>query len=145
MHDATADSACREIIRIVAVNTHPDYDPDTVANDIVLLELEHVSKYSRFSVDLFSYGKGIDLEAPGTILNIAGWGTTAFQGAQSRILKKAQVPIVDFQTCSNAYNGGVLQQSMQCAGNTGPDSCQGDSGGPLFHTANGQSTLVGIV
>lgn len=63
-------------------------------------------------------------------------------GGASASLYKVDVPIVDRDTCNDAY-GGDITDGMVCAGLEagGKDACQGDSGGPL--TIDG--TLVGVV
>lgn len=52
------------------------------------------------------------------------------------------MPIVSRADCSTSY-GGVIRESMVCAGVVDKDSCNGDSGGPLFDGSTG--TLIGIV
>ena len=63
----------------------------------------------------------------------------------SRDLMEVSLPIVDRETCNDAYkNVNPITTRMICAGELGvggKDSCQGDSGGPL----KAHNVLYGIV
>ena len=75
--------------------------------------------------------------------NLAGWGTTAFQGQSPDALRQANIQIMDY--CKYVYNYDNSKQ--MCAGNQQytKDSCQGDSGGPLMYEVNGQWIVSGVV
>jgi len=127
-------------LRVTRTITHRNYDPLTYVNDLALVEL---------SGDISSIIPRVEIDAPpaaGTRLWAAGWGLTAEAekgGKPSLHLLEVDVPIVDNNTCKQAYRG--LTDNMMCAGETGKDSCQGDSGGPLF-LVNGERVLqYGIV
>jgi secreted trypsin-like serine protease len=83
---------------------------------------------------------------------IMGWGADREGGDQQRLLRKAQVPVVDDATCGKSYrdNGAnFVDEAMLCAGLFGVggvDTCQGDSGGPMVNRdADGNFVQVGIV
>jgi len=116
---------------------HPDYNSNTMAHDIALLQLSSPVDYTP--IELYAGG---DLENPGTMTEVTGWGTTSSGGSASNLPLVASVPIVSQQTCSNNYNGGI-DATMICAGyaSGGTDSCQGDSGGPFFNGNN----QIGVV
>lgn len=79
----------------------------------------------------------------GLIATVTGWGTKTENGGVASVLNVVNVPILDHNSCENAYGKGKITSRMLCAGFTsgGKDACQGDSGGPL---ALG-NVLVGIV
>ncbi|XP_021564673.1 mannan-binding lectin serine protease 2 [Carlito syrichta] len=72
----------------------------------------------------------------------AGWGLTQ-RGFLARNLMFVDIPIVDHQKCTAAYEerpypGGRVTGNMLCAGveSGGRDSCRGDSGGALVFLDN---------
>ncbi|CAF3018907.1 unnamed protein product, partial [Rotaria sp. Silwood2] len=69
---------------------------------------------------------------------VVGWGTTAFQGQISPILKQTSLHTMS-NRCGKIFRYFNNQKEM-CAGAHGGerDTCQGDSGGPLMHESNGQ-------
>ncbi|XP_060696339.1 transmembrane protease serine 9-like isoform X2 [Hemiscyllium ocellatum] len=82
----------------------------------------------------------------GDSCTITGWGALEFEGSLPRILQKANVDIIDDNTCKNIYS--QFTERMLCAGflSGGVDSCQGDSGGPLAcMQPDGKWFLAGIV
>ncbi|CAG0879138.1 unnamed protein product [Darwinula stevensoni] len=81
---------------------------------------------------------------------VTGWGWTRWQGSESNVLLRVEVPIMSNDDCKTKtrYEAEEIFDSMLCAGymEGGKDSCKGDSGGPLHHTApSGRQFLIGIV
>uniref|UniRef100_A0A8B9EKE9 Peptidase S1 domain-containing protein n=1 Tax=Anser cygnoides TaxID=8845 RepID=A0A8B9EKE9_ANSCY len=104
--------------RVLRAFRHPAFDPTTLDNDLMLLQLDRPARLSR-------------------------WGTvTTPQGERWEGLICAYVDIFPDDVCRRAYPGRVTP-NMLCAGvrNQRIDSCQGDSGGPL----SCNRTLQGIV
>jgi secreted trypsin-like serine protease len=86
-----------------------------------------------------------ELETPGRLLTVAGWGVTSEGGAPSVRLREVSVPVVSDSTARQAYSSAQYFPSLMVAtGAKGKDACQGDSGGPLFDPGP-TSTQVGIV
>ncbi|XP_054884293.1 transmembrane protease serine 4a isoform X2 [Poeciliopsis prolifica] len=77
---------------------------------------------------------------------VSGWGLLRENGKTSNVLQKANIEMINRNTCSSIY-GTSLSQRMICAGNLkgGVDSCQGDSGGPLVYFSSSKWHLVGVV
>ncbi|NWH17936.1 TRY2 protein, partial [Grus americana] len=119
---------------------HPDYDPTTKDNDIMMLKLlTPVTLTNRIQpVPVASC-----LPEPGTTCTTSGWGaTTSPEVSYPDVLQCVNVTIFSMAECRRLYPGSITE-NMLCAGSLqgGRDSCQGDSGGPLV--CNG--TLQGIV
>lgn len=134
-----------ETIGVKRVIPHPNYNSNTMKNDIALVELKSdiPDKYTRVRIP----GKN-DYSA-GDIVKAIGWGATKWQGYSAARLQEVQLPIVSDQKCDNAYDdlyGGIFESNV-CAGpdNGGKDSCQGDSGGPLFYKSDGHFFQIGVV
>jgi secreted trypsin-like serine protease len=78
----------------------------------------------------------------GTPTQVAGWGATQFSGANSDVLMKAEVPVVDFDQCQKVLQGDLLPNEI-CAGpaENAVDVCLNDDGSALVLGG----ALVGIV
>ncbi|KAL7875120.1 hypothetical protein SRHO_G00060900 [Serrasalmus rhombeus] len=119
---------------------HPNYDSNTLNNDIMLIKLKSAATIN-------SYVRTVPLPstcAPAGIwCLISGWGNTLSSGTNyPSTLRCLEAPILSDTVCRNSYPGEITS-NMFCAGfvEGGKDSCQGDSGGPVV--CKGQ--LQGIV
>ncbi len=145
---------------IRAVLVHRDYNPDTLQNDIALIELADPPSYRRLSSVNLPTRR--NWRPSSNNLLLTGWGyrraTTSsslargldgeYQDRAIRNLQGGEINIVGTEKCrDNAVfreHGLRVYPGQLCAGtNTGVDSCRGDSGGPLVEETT--NTLVGIV
>ncbi|XP_044290740.1 trypsin-like isoform X2 [Varanus komodoensis] len=126
--------------RAVQLVVHPDYDPVSKDNDIMLIKL------SSF-VDITDSVQPIKLASqcvlPGTRCLVTGWGTTTSSKPQNitaastatipEELQCAYIDVISQAECERTYPDAITK-NMLCAGVKagGVDSCQGDSGGPLI-------------
>ncbi|MCU7836467.1 MAG: serine protease [gamma proteobacterium symbiont of Taylorina sp.] len=139
------DTITREVISTII---HPDYSYSSDNNDIALLQLDSpIVDIPPVSVPGQYFNAPIRSSwEPATVL---GWGTT--QRYQNTLLRQAQLPIADFQDCSDNYKeyGIDITLNMICAGfeQGGIDACTGDSGGPLVihHEGGAGWKQIGIV
>ena len=127
---------------------HPDYDSESLSNDIAIIKLSSAS--AKTPLPLIDHDSSLDL-AQNEQLRVIGWGLTEDGNFNSSPVNLLEVD-VSFQTdsvCLNTYGqpfSGYWDLAM-CAGEAsgGKDSCQGDSGGPLMVKANGEWALAGVV
>jgi len=138
---------CVQSHGVKRVINHRDYNGNTMENDISLVELTSaVSGYKEIT-HLDTPASAL-LDA-GSIVTVAGWGTTSEGGSLSDEVMHVSVPVVSNAQCNAAYSGiAQISDGMLCAGlkQGSKDSCQGDSGGPLFApNAAGEAVLTGIV
>lgn len=125
------------VIAVSTMKRHEEYDAKRILNDIAMLKLAKEATINDFirpvCLPLQEPQKSMDLT--GYQPFVAGWGTTDANGPSANILQEVQVPVVNTQSCGNAYKtyfpNQVFDNRILCAGATGKDSCQGDSGGPL--------------
>lgn len=131
-----------ERISVQRVIVHPDYASNEYP-DIALLELSSSSSATPISLP----SRNNPAPKDGEMATVIGWGQISETGPYSDVLNEAMVPIVDHNTCNRAYNFGIDQDNMVCAGSASgaEDSCYGDSGGPLFVSRNSEFVQAGIV
>lgn len=137
-------------IPVVKVERHADFVPRTFKNDVAVLTMERPATFNKFVRPVcLPYGDDFaSRDLNGYHAFVTGWGTTAFNGESSDVLKEAQIKIWDEPECKSAFQKEVpISDVYLCAGdgNGRQDSCQGDSGGPLVLPDNGRFFLVGVV
>jgi secreted trypsin-like serine protease len=125
---------------------HPDYDPETLVNDVALVVLQMPT--SAPAMPLIAPWQDA-LVVGGAPATMAGWGRTVSGGSSPRFLQEATVPLISDANCAPNLPGPDQSMfnsvSMLCAGDlpAGIGGCQGDSGGPLALTIAGTRTLIG--
>uniref|UniRef100_A0A8C6ES52 trypsin n=1 Tax=Marmota marmota marmota TaxID=9994 RepID=A0A8C6ES52_MARMA len=121
-HDIEVLEGDEQFIQAAKIIRHPNFNKDTLNNDIMLIKLA----------------------SPATIsCLVSGWGNTLSFGVKyPSLLQCLDAPVLSDTACHNSYPGKVTN-NMFCLGflEGGKDSCQGDSGGPVV--CNGE--LQGIV
>lgn len=128
---------------------HESYDPNGDDNDIALIRLSQPATLDERVglVPLIAAGEAGNLDAPGVLGTVSGWGNTAADGEVSDELRFVALPVVAQDVCAQTY--ADLTANMLCAGGSaegGQDSCQGDSGGPyVVPDGQGGVKLAGVV
>nr|XP_034183762.1 urokinase-type plasminogen activator isoform X1 [Osmia lignaria] len=133
-HDLTVKEGTELELRVDSVTVHPEYDVDTVDNDVAMLRLPVTLTASP--------SRGIAcLPAPNQPLpanqlcTIIGWGKSRVtDDFGTDVLHEARIPIVSTEACRDVYVDYRITDNMFCAGyrRGRMDSCAGDSGGPLL-------------
>ncbi|XP_065434257.1 granzyme B(G,H)-like [Chrysemys picta bellii] len=113
---------------------HPDYNPTTFENDIMLVQLNTPVPYDKTvqPVKLPQQDREIPCKAA---CSTAGWGRTKggdrdAPGTHSSVLQEVNVTLVPRDSCASLHTRKITK-NMICAGNEKHNACQGDSGGPL--------------
>jgi secreted trypsin-like serine protease len=157
----------RKVKRLVV---HQGYDKNTQENDIALMELAETLPEPLIALQL----EPDPAEEANRSVTVTGWGMTRwivpkkdksghvtfFDGItdkqvdlekfESPDLRKAEIPLVDVNQCTQDYGGGAqkIDGRNLCAGLSqgGVDACQGDSGGPMMtESTSGEWRQIGIV
>ncbi|XP_035267505.1 coagulation factor IXa [Anguilla anguilla] len=136
--------------KVAEQRLHPHYNPrmNLYNNDIALLRLETPIRFSDYALPICLGPKDFteSLVQAGSMATVSGWGRVRFQGAESPVLQKVEVPFVDRTECKDSSSDRISHY-MFCAGyfEEEKDSCQGDSGGPHANRYHGTWFLTGIV
>ena len=138
-HDKRTRAIKKSISKRVS---HPNYNKDTVDNDIALLKLKSPVKFNEYVQPIC-----LPSSRAGTFANsratVAGWGSTE-HSSSSHVLLDTQINVISNAECRRYHNyRSMITKSMLC---TRPDShvyaqgsCQGDSGNSAIDIS---STLV---
>ena len=134
--------------KVKKIIIHPNYNDNTLRNDIALLRLKKPVAGGIAAVTPATAQATGTHAKPGKLATVSGWGALSENGGSPKVLHKVRLPIVGNGECNApaAYDGEVGGKQI-CAGlkQGGKDSCFGDSGGPLWVRVGGEDFLVGIV
>jgi hypothetical protein len=145
-----------QVMEITDYIIHPDYNPDSITNDIALLRLSMPIDTSGHGASVIKMVTPQDeingIIAPGVIATITGWGTTEYMGDSPDRLQVAELPIISIETANQWFHEASsdvteVKEGMLPAGfeEGGVSSCHGDSGGPLVVKDNeNEWNLAGI-
>lgn len=131
--------------KVKKIILHPEYDDDTVNNDIAIMYLDG-------TVETNPGVQPIELTDKPTVnffnqeCIITGWGALTEGGESPNILQHASVDFFPDVKCTKDYGSGYEKKTMLCGGKRagGIDACQGDSGGPFACKENGKLVLSGV-
>nr|XP_037276605.1 transmembrane protease serine 9-like [Rhipicephalus microplus] len=151
--DITRRESTDDVIQVLKVTKHPQWDRNTLNYDYALLELSTPLDFEgrhKHLMPICLPEKDQDFE--GQNCTISGLGLTRDRTEGGRVpaeLQKADVPVLKHSTCREFYAGfnRVQEDTMICAGleEGGRSVCQGDSGGPLqCPRADGRYVLAGL-
>ncbi|XP_032706479.1 granzyme A [Lontra canadensis] len=135
-HSITKRESEKQIMYIKKEFPYPCFDPHTHEGDLKLLQLNKKAKINK-NVSILPLPKNGDDVKPGTMCQVAGWGSIRNNSSQSDTLREVNITVINRRICNDEkhYNyNPVIGLNMICVGSLkgGKDSCNGDSGSPLI-------------
>ncbi|NWX18613.1 CTRL protease, partial [Aegotheles bennettii] len=143
-YDLYSSTEAVQVRNVARAITNPNWNPNTMNNDITLLRLASPAQLSSSVSPICLPAANMNL--PTNLQCVTtGWGrTNPNSQALATRLQQVTVPLISQSQCMQ-YWGNRITSSMLCAGGVGASSCQGDSGGPLVAQGSNGWVLVGIV
>ncbi len=160
-HDLTTDQ--QNVLGVDRIITHPDYDPDTVRNDVALLELTSEPRGVQPMTLATEAVLNAALVNHATVTILGRGGQVALKPNEQPTfdstvvaLYEAEISLVTNTECNAAfqnyyaqlgsYVSDLVYDEAFCAGRPegGVGACFGDSGGPLLLQDGGQYYQLGL-
>ena len=110
---------------------HPQWDPNTLSNDLALIELPEPINFNDY-IKPSCQPSASDSADVGELVTCTGWGKPSDSaGGISPVLRMVEDrPIISNKECNDIY--GIVGEGVVCIDTTGgKGTCSGDSGGPL--------------
>ncbi|XP_047651884.1 mast cell protease 3-like [Phacochoerus africanus] len=129
-HNIRKKEETQQVIPVKNAICHPDYDNESYANDIMLLQLMWAAKLGP-AVGVLKLPRYRELVMPGTVCSVAGWGRLSVNSPLATTLRETDVQVQRDEQCSGRFKYNSTTQI--CAGSPIKmnNSFLGDSGGPL--------------
>ncbi|GAB1298933.1 Granzyme B(G,H) [Apodemus speciosus] len=131
-HNIKEQEKTQQVIPVVKIIPHPDYNRKKIINDIMLLKLKTKAKRTRAVRPLNLPRRKVNVK-PGDVCYVAGWGKMAPMGKYSDTLQEVELTVQKDQECESYLKDYYNNANEICAGDpkTKRASFRGDSGGPL--------------
>uniref|UniRef100_K7FLZ0 Peptidase S1 domain-containing protein n=1 Tax=Pelodiscus sinensis TaxID=13735 RepID=K7FLZ0_PELSI len=109
---------------------HPQYNRETLNNDIMLLQLSENATLTK-EVRLVNFTTGHRSIGPGTTCSVAGWGLKSMR-TTTDTLQEVSLSVLTDDLCKKRYYD-YFPSTMLCVGDSKykKSTYKGDSGGPL--------------
>ncbi|KAB0353599.1 hypothetical protein FD755_023703 [Muntiacus reevesi] len=149
VHNIKQQERTQQVIQVRRAIRHPDYNPKTFSNDIMLLQLERKAKQTS-AVKPLSLPRAMAWVRPGQVCSLAGWGQVAL-GAPVTSLQEAELTVQEDRVFETLYPSHYRRATQICVGDPRKvkTGFEGDSGGPLVckivvHGTFSYGTMNGI-
>ncbi|XP_063913726.1 brachyurin-like [Zophobas morio] len=122
---------------------HPDYNPDTLENDIGLIKFREPVEFTDY-VKPVSFLSLANLTGSALVV-VAGWGQTSDEDAGlSTDLNTVPLVTLSNEECRLTFGNQITDNMLCASGNYNEGTCTGDIGGPLVQTGIILQYHVGI-
>uniref|UniRef100_A0A8B9WLX0 Granzyme H n=2 Tax=Bos mutus grunniens TaxID=30521 RepID=A0A8B9WLX0_BOSMU len=131
-HNIKQQERTQQVIQVKRAIHHPDYNPKTFSNDIMLLQLERKAKQTS-AVKPLSLPKAKAQVKPGEVCSLAGWGKVAL-GTPATTLQEVELTVQEDRVCESLNPRNYSRATQICVGDPRKvkTGFKGDSGGPLM-------------
>ncbi|CAM4948204.1 unnamed protein product [Rotaria socialis] len=134
------DESSRQKLQVAKIFVHPDWNADTVINDIALLRLAEPANFNEYVQPACLPGPD---PKPDSEVVLIGWGAVETGGGTHHVLKQTQVRVIE--NCEHFWTD-INKEKQICVRDPSLNSvvCNGDSGGPLLQEHSGQWVVEGV-
>ncbi|CAM4948052.1 unnamed protein product [Rotaria socialis] len=134
------DESSRQKLQVAKIFVHPDWNADTVINDIALLRLAEPANFNEYVQPACLPGPD---PKPDSEVVLIGWGAVETGGGTHHVLKQTQVRVIE--NCEHFWTD-INKEKQICVRDPSLNSvvCNGDSGGPLLQEHSGQWVVDGV-
>ncbi|CAH6830554.1 Gzmbl2 [Phodopus roborovskii] len=101
-HNIKEQEKTQQIIPVAKAIPHPDYNPQKILNDIMLLKLKTKAKRSKAVRPLNLPRRKVYVK-PGDTCYVAGWGKLAPRGNLANTLQEVELTVQKDQECESQY------------------------------------------
>ncbi|XP_005377231.1 PREDICTED: granzyme B-like [Chinchilla lanigera] len=131
-HNIEKQEKTRQVTRVKRAIPHPDYNPEKVTSDIMLLQLEKKANPTKV-VQLLRLPKDKTQVKPGATCQVAGWGLLAPNGSSPNTLQEVEMTVQKDEVCETHFQEDYDSATEMCVGDPRIKKAflEGDSGGPL--------------
>ncbi|KAL0602765.1 Cathepsin G [Plecturocebus cupreus] len=129
-HNVQRQERTQQRVPVSRAIRHPQYDPQNLRNDIMLLQLSRRIRRNR-NVSPVALPRTQERLRPGTLCAVAGWGLVSQQRGTDT-LREVQLRVQRDEQCRRTY-GAYDRRTQLCVGDPRErkTAFRGDSGGPL--------------
>ncbi|XP_063365183.1 brachyurin-like [Cydia amplana] len=127
------------------IEVHPNWDPQTVSNDIAILRIPAVTLSNVIQTIALPFNDASNLFV-GSHALASGYGLSSDGGTISILqrLSAVTLSVIPNSVCDEVYRPYITDTIICTSGAGGQGTCSGDSGGPLALNINGLPTLIGV-
>ncbi|XP_063913806.1 brachyurin-like [Zophobas morio] len=137
-----SDDSGRMTIATSTYILHPDFNPDTIENDIGLIKFRRPINYTIYLNPVFPPEFSLQDNAPVYVL---GWGQTSDSDPElSNELRFLYIRTISNAECRTIYGNQITDNMVCVAGNYNEGTCIGDNGSPLVQSYGKYYALVGV-
>ncbi|XP_050999116.1 cathepsin G [Acomys russatus] len=129
-HNIQRQERTQQHITVLRAVPHPNYNPQIIRNDIMLLQLSRQIRRNR-AVQPVALPQASKRLQPGDLCTVAGWGRVS-PSRGTNVLQEVQLRVQRDQKCSGRFES-FSSETQICVGNPRErkSAFRGDSGGPL--------------
>ncbi|XP_013194532.2 brachyurin [Amyelois transitella] len=135
-------------VRIVTndIAVHPQWNPDTAANDIAVLRISSVTFNNVIQPIALPSGAEVSNLFVDEVALASGFGITSDGGSigVTQRLSSVDLTVITNAACAAVFGPFVHSSNVCTSGVGGISTCSGDSGGPLAALSGGRRVLIGV-
>ncbi|KAJ8706778.1 hypothetical protein PYW07_012856 [Mythimna separata] len=129
------------------ITLHPQYNADTLRNDIAILRVSYVI-YTSY-IKAINLPTNVNSTFEGSRAQVIGFGKTSEAGiiTNSQALRDVYVPVISNAKCAESFGDLVTDHVLCTSGDNKKGPCGHDSGGPLIlrYYSGSSDLLIGLV